>query len=195
MRRAPLRCRRVGRAPIIAAFLLVLTIGAAEASSPQGEAASTPPHFADAADHALVQRGKAVYREACANCHGRNLQGQPLWQLLDQYAGRRAPAQDETGHTWQHSDEDIFQMIKDGRFPSAPPDQPSFMPGFAARLDDRDILAAMAFIKSRWPLALRVAQAMLNPGLAGMPADADRVEWRLPPTCSALLRLEGRAPR
>jgi mono/diheme cytochrome c family protein len=146
------------------------------------------PHFADADDADLVAAGRIVYTGNCASCHGRRLQGQPLWQLIDQYAGRRAPAHDETGHTWQHSDEAIFAMTKYGRFPGEPAARASFMPAFAGKLSDRDILAVSAFIKSRWPLGLRVSQAMLNPGFAGMPRDADQVEWRLPPTCNAVLR-------
>jgi hypothetical protein len=67
------------------------------------------------------------------------------------------------------------------------------MPAFAAILDDDQILAALAFIKARWPLGLRVSQAMLNPGFAGMPADANDVEWRLPPNCNVLLRRQGTA--
>ena len=145
-------------------------------------------HFANPDDAAVVMLGKKIYMGRCASCHGRNLQGQPLWQLIDEYAGRRAPAHDETGHTWQHSDEDIFHMIKYGRFPSAPVDIVSFMPGFGAVLDDRDILAVTAFIKARWPIALRVFQATLNPGRAGMPPQAAAAQWRLPPTCNALLR-------
>lgn len=149
-------------------------------------AAETP--FADAEDAALVERGKVVYREQCANCHGRNLQGQALWQLADEYAGRRAPALDQSGHGWQHGDDALFRMIADGHFPGTAADARSAMPAFAGRLDDGDILAVMAFIKTRWPLALRVSQAMLNPGFRGMPADADQVDWRLPPTCTTILR-------
>ena len=146
-------------------------------------------HFADADDAAVVAHGKSVYMGRCASCHGRNLQGQPLWQLKDEFTGRRAPAHDETGHTWQHSDEDIFHMIKYGRFPSAPVGAVSFMPAFKDVLDDRDVIAAAAFIKARWPTALRVSQAMLNPGRAGMPQRADQTEWRFPPaTCNAARR-------
>jgi hypothetical protein len=49
----------------------------------------------------------------------------------------------------------------------------------------------MPAIKARWPLGLRVSQAMLNPGFAGMPADANDVERRLPPNCNLLLRRQG----
>jgi S-disulfanyl-L-cysteine oxidoreductase SoxD len=152
---------------------------------------AAPPgvaHFADAEDSRAVTLGKKIYIGHCASCHGRNLQGQPLWQLMDEYAGRRAPAHDETGHTWQHSDEDIFHMIKYGRFPSAPAGVVSFMPAAGGVLSDREILDVMAFIKARWPIGLRASQAMLNPGRAGIPRQASSQEWVLPPTCNALLR-------
>ena len=110
------------------------------------------------------------------------------WQLNDDHAARRAPAHDETGHTWQHSDEAIFEKVKYGRFDAARTDLVSYMPAFRDSLNDADILAVMAFIKRRWPLGLRVSQAMLNPNYAGMPPDADRVEWRLPPTCMGGVR-------
>jgi mono/diheme cytochrome c family protein len=157
-------------------------------------AAATDTHVADAADIALTTLGKRVYAGYCASCHGKNLQGQPLWQLDDKFAGKRAPAHDETGHTWQHSDEDLYHKTKYGRFVVEPADPVPAMPAFAAILDDHQILAALAFIKARWPLGLRVSQAMLNPGFAGMPPDANDVEWRLPPNCNVLLRRQGTAP-
>ena len=162
-------------------LLVCLALGPAV----QTAAAAPEPayHFADADDAALTAEGATIYAHACASCHGRRLQGQPLWQLKDQFAGRRAPAHDATGHTWQHADEDLFHMTKYGRFASASPQATSYMPAFAGLLSDREILAVIAFIKSRWPLGLRASQAMLNPGLAGMPADADKVHWTLPPNC------------
>ena len=133
----------------------------------------------------LTVRGRQVYASACASCHGRDLQGQALWQLNDRFAGRRAPAHDASGHTWQHSDADLFQMTKFGRFPQTPAKQVSYMPAFTRKLSDSDMLAVIAFIKSRWPIGIRAAQASLNPGLMGMPAGADRIAWTLPPNCRA----------
>ena len=169
----------------VAAAAAVVTALAAAVSAPSGRAAEpSGVHFADAGDRALVMLGKALYRGACAGCHGRYLQGQPLWQLNDAYAGRRAPAFDETGFTWQHSDEEIFRITKYGP-PGAPP---GAMPAFQKRLEDRDILAVIAFIKARWPIGLRIVQAMHNPGLAGMPSGAEGADWQLPPNCNAVLR-------
>lgn len=148
-------------------------------------ATRVPVHFADADNAPLVAKGRAVYSNACASCHGRHLEGQALWQLMDRFADRRAPAHDATGHTWRHSDDDLFYMTKFGRFPSTPPTVHSWMPAFGGHLSDQDIEAVIAYIKSNWPIGTRAAQAMLNPGQAGMPRDADKTSWTLPPNCTS----------
>jgi S-disulfanyl-L-cysteine oxidoreductase SoxD len=150
-------------------------------------------HFADAENADAVREGKKLYASHCAACHGRKLQGQLLWQVRDEFAGRRAPAHDQTGHTWQHSDEDLFAITKFGRLPTTPATAKSYMPAYADNLSDEQILAVIAYIKATWPLGLRVSQALLNPGYAGMPRNADTVEWRLPPTCQAALQRAGTA--
>jgi S-disulfanyl-L-cysteine oxidoreductase SoxD len=156
-------------------------------------AAAPAMHFADANNAAVVKEGKQLYARVCASCHGRRLQGQLLWQVRDQYAGRRAPAHDQTGHTWQHSDEELFHITKFGRFPTTPSTVKSYMLAYEQALSDDQILATVAYIKATWPLGLRVSQALLNPGYAGMPQNADAVEWRLPPTCQAALQRAGSA--
>jgi mono/diheme cytochrome c family protein len=150
-------------------------------------------HFADANNATVVKEGKQLYARVCASCHGRRLQGQLLWQVRDQYAGRRAPAHDQTGHTWQHSDEELFYITKFGRFSTTPSTAKSYMPAYAQSLSDDQVLATIAYIKATWPLGLRVSQALLNPGYAGMPENASTVEWRLPPTCQAALQRAGAA--
>jgi mono/diheme cytochrome c family protein len=150
-------------------------------------------HFADANDAAIVKEGKQLYARACASCHGRRLQGQLLWQVRDEFAGRRAPAHDQTGHTWQHSDEDLFSVTKFGGLSTTPSTAKSYMPAFGQSLRDDQILATIAYIKATWPLGLRVSQALLNPGHEGMPQNASTVEWRLPPTCQAALQRAGAA--
>jgi mono/diheme cytochrome c family protein len=165
------------RGTMAAAIAVLAVLGAAHAQAED--------HFANADDAALVSKGRIAYSQYCGSCHGRNLQGQALWQLQDQFVGRRAPAHDATGHTWQHSDENLFRMVKFGRFPDAPKSAVSYMPAFADSLSDAEILAVLAFIKSRWPIGLRASQASLNPGFAGMPADIGTTPWTLPPNCTA----------
>jgi mono/diheme cytochrome c family protein len=149
------------------------------------EGPSIPAHFADAGDNSNVRLGKELYIQRCASCHGRNLQGQPLWQVKDQYFGRRAPALDLTGRTWQHADEDLFNMTKYGRFSESTEAEHTAMPAFRDVLGDHEILAVIAFIKARWPIGQRVLQAMRNPGQAGMPAGQTRADWVFSPDCRA----------
>jgi len=165
--------------------IMVATHATAAATAP----APALAHFADADNPKLVEQGRTIYSTTCASCHGRRLEGQALWQVMDQFAGRRAPAQDATGHTWQHPDEDLFHMTKFGRFAATPPRAPSYMPAFAGHLTDREIVAAIAYIKGNWPIGIRALQAMLNPGQAGMPKDAGRTSWTLPPNCTGTFGL------
>ncbi len=160
---------------------------APRADAPRADAprADAPTHFANADDAATVATGKLLYMHVCASCHGKRLQGQPLWQLEDQYRGQRAPAHDQTGHTWAHPDEDLFRMTRDGRFSDTPAAAPSYMPAFRDSLTDQQILSVIAFIKATWPIGLRISQAMLNPGQAGMPAESGDADWTLPPNCSS----------
>jgi mono/diheme cytochrome c family protein len=168
------------RLALAATALLVAGVGGALLLA----RAATPAHaLADADDLALVMHGKTVYRQACASCHGRELQGQSLWQLKDAYQGRRAPALDDSGPAWHRADTDLMFMTEHGRFPGADTQAPSFMPAFSDRLAGTDIVAVVAFIKARWPVGLRVLQASLNPGEAGMPRLPGDADWRFPPDC------------
>jgi len=141
------------------------------------------PLFADAENIALVTQGKHLYTAYCASCHGRALQGQPLWQMRDESAHRRAPALDRFGPAWQQNDQALFRVVKSGGM-NAAPGIGSAMPAFAATLSDNDILATIAFIKARWPIGLRVAQALLNPASRGTPRQASSSNWAFPPNCT-----------
>jgi S-disulfanyl-L-cysteine oxidoreductase SoxD len=167
------------------AVLAGAAFGAAFALRP----AAPPTHFADISKAAP---GRPLYHRYCAECHGQRLQGQLLWEARDQFFGRRAPPHDQSGHTWQHSDEELFHMTKFGRFSTTPPEVKSYMPAYAPFLSDEQILSVIAFIKATWPLGLRASQAMLNPGYQGMPPNANTVEWRFPPKC--LMQLQRATP-
>jgi len=139
--------------------------------------------FANAADPAMTTRGAHVYWRQCGPCHGDHLQGQPFWQLVDQDAGRRAPALDATGRAWRRSDAELFQVVKYGRYPDRVYARESQMPAYEGALEDPDILAVLAFVKARWPVGERALQASRNPNQEGMPAEARTSDWRLPATC------------
>ena len=69
-----------------------------------------------------------------------------------------APPHDETGHTWHHSDRNLFTVTKLG-VGAVVPGYESDMPAFEGKLSDADIADVLAFIKSTWPERQRDFQA------------------------------------
>ena len=114
---------------------------------------------ANPSDPELVAWGLDVYDQSCASCHGADLQGQPNWRARKADGTLPAPPHDETGHTWHHSDNQLFQLTKWGTTAVVGGDYESGMPGFSDKLDDADIWAVLAYIKSQWPAHIQAAQA------------------------------------
>ena len=104
----------------------------------------------DHSDRALVARGEPLYQKHCASCHGIRLEGQPDWKSRNAQGRLPAPPHDDSGHTWHHDDEILFEVTKYGMAKHAPPGYQSDMPAFEKTLNDGEILATLAYIKSRW---------------------------------------------
>lgn len=140
----------------MARSFVTLAACAALTASP-GFAGSSP---ADPRNSAQVARGAGLYAEACASCHGAELQGRPDWQSQAPDGTYPAPPQDGEGHTWHHPDRLLFRYIKLGGA-EAFKDLAGFksaMPGFGERLTDQQIWDVIAFIKSNWPERARAYQ-------------------------------------
>ena len=114
------------------------------------------------ADAEMIDLGRQVYAENCASCHGAELEGQPNWKRRLESGRMPAPPHDETGHTWHHSDQDLFRLTKEGVAAVIGGDYESDMPGFGGILTDEEILAALAYIKSTWPERARAYQAEIT---------------------------------
>jgi mono/diheme cytochrome c family protein len=56
----------------------------------------------------------------------------------------------------------LVAIIRHGVEPFAPPGYQSTMPAFAETLDDTEIEAVLAYIKSQWPPEIRRRQERLN---------------------------------
>ena len=113
---------------------------------------SRSPGAIDISDAALVAKGEQIYTRECASCHGKDLQGQTAnWRQRLADGSLPAPPHDESGHTWHHPDQVLFEVTKFGRLEAARAVAPSTMPAFGEKLSDRDIWAVLSFIKSRWP--------------------------------------------
>jgi mono/diheme cytochrome c family protein len=116
----------------------------------------------DPGDLELVALGQSTYANACASCHGVNLQGQLNWRQSNADGRRPAPPHDETGHTWHHDDETLFFVTKFGSAKLIGSPVATDMPIFEGVLSDREIRAVLAFIKSRWSQDVRRRQADIN---------------------------------
>ncbi len=125
----------------------------AQMAAPGRAAGFLRPH-----DAALVALGRQIYARACANCHGVNLEGQAGWRTNP----RLAPAHDASGHTWHHPDALLLQVVRAGTMGKG-----GAMPGFGDVLSEREILAVLSYIKSRWPERIREAHDAINARAAG----------------------------
>ncbi|SDL74131.1 c-type cytochrome [Aliiruegeria lutimaris] len=114
-----------------------------------------------------IQTGEALYAENCTSCHGENREGQPNWRRRLETGRMPAPPQDGTGHTYTHSDADLFAMTKFG-IGAVVPGYESDMPAFEGVLADPEIPAILAFLKANWPEGKRRYQAAL-PSMTPLP--------------------------
>lgn len=113
-----------------------------------------------------IALGTQVYAQNCASCHGANLQGQPDWRRRLSNGRMPAPPHDESGHTWHHSDQDLFDITKLG-VGGIVAGYESDMPAFEDILSDEEIAAVLAFIKSTWPERQRESQARVTAKAGG----------------------------
>lgn len=113
-------------------------------------------------DKDVVARGAEIYAQQCASCHGKNLEGQPNWRSRLPTGRMPAPPHDESGHTWHHNDRLLFRLTKEGPAAVIGNNYQSDMQGYAETLSDRDIIAVLSYIKSRWPSHVRARHDRIN---------------------------------
>ena len=106
--------------------------------------------------------GENMYQQYCAACHGANLEGQGDWRSPGPDGRLPAPPHDETGHTWHHGDQLLFNYTKYGGtalMAQRGMEFDSGMPGFEGTLTDPEIWAILNYIKSTWPDRVQTIQA------------------------------------
>lgn len=114
----------------------------------------------DQSDPKVIMQGSLLYDTNCASCHGKNLEGQPNWQVKNDDGTLPAPPHDKDGHTWHHDDGLLFNYTKDGGASLGIDGFVSGMPPFRDSLTDDEIWSVLAFIKSTWPERHRTRQAL-----------------------------------
>jgi len=110
----------------------------------------------------IIAQGRQIYSDQCAACHGADLEGQPDWRTPLASGRLPAPPHDESGHTWHHSDEVLFRIVKEGTAAIVGGGYESDMPGFADVLSDEEIRAVLDYIKSTWPERERSYQQRMS---------------------------------
>jgi mono/diheme cytochrome c family protein len=117
----------------------------------------------DANNPQMVARGQQIYGLYCAECHGTRLEGETThWRSTKADGTLPAPPHDETGHTWHHNDQLLFDYTQKGGAAMVPDGFKSGMPAFGKILSDAEIRSVLAFIKSKWPREIQQRQQRLN---------------------------------
>jgi len=128
-----------------------------------GACAEQIQHKADPNNLKQTQRGEFIYQRFCSLCHGKNLEGQANWRTRKADGKLPAPPHDETGHTWHHDDQLLFNITKYGLIPPyAPKNYKTDMPAWGDTLKDEDIWTVLAYIKSKWPVETQKVQEKIN---------------------------------
>lgn len=104
-----------------------------------------------------VSRGKELYQQFCASCHGVDLAGDSDWKTPNEDGSFPPPPHDASGHTWHHSDQALIQIIRDGSDSAQ-----SRMPRFGDQLKDDDIISILEYLKGHWGEREREYQRQLN---------------------------------
>lgn len=162
----PRSARRLPPLPVLIALVALLLAGGGlmvwQARQLWSGTETAPGLLADPDDPGAVAAGAPLYALHCASCHGADLEGEPDWQTRRADGRMPAPPHDDSGHTWHHPDWQLFAMTKEGLEPFAPDGYVSDMPAFDGVLRDDEILAVLAYIKSRWSPEMRRYQAQMN---------------------------------
>jgi len=93
-----------------------------------------------------LQRGKYLFQNKCAVCHGQNGEGTVTnWQQRDEQGKLPPPPLNGTAHTWHHSIPVLFRTIKEGTGSLG-----GSMPAWDGELSDDEILLIINWITSLW---------------------------------------------
>src|SRR5690554_2567082 len=151
--------------PLVMGLAFMLAIAAIGIAYDFHKASQVPAGFCiDTRDARLVASGRVLYMSHCAACHGAALEGQPNWRERRENGRLPAPPHDESGHTWHHPDSVLMEITRNGLVPgvTAPEGYVSDMPAYSKLLNDHQIRAVLAYIKSSWPKQARDRQKQIT---------------------------------
>ncbi len=92
-----------------------------------------------------VKNGLKVYQKHCVGCHQPDAVGVKSWRYKDDNGVYPAPPLNGTAHTWHHPIDSLRQTILKGEKSKG-----GTMPGFAGKLNNRQVDEVLAWIQSHW---------------------------------------------
>ena len=105
-----------------------------------------------------IMRGKKVFKDNCAECHGENGQGLVAdWKKQQPDGKFPAPPLNGTAHAWHHSMEILLRTVNNGGIALG-----GTMPAFKDKLTDVEKEAVLAYVMSLWPDQVYDAWAKRN---------------------------------
>jgi cytochrome c len=93
-----------------------------------------------------ISEGEQLYMEYCASCHGSNLEGALNWKIPLEDGTLPAPPQDNSGHTWHHSDAILQRIVLEGGAKL----YGGTMPAFDDQLTQEQAAMILDYFKSQW---------------------------------------------
>jgi mono/diheme cytochrome c family protein len=109
-----------------------------------------------------LSEAKTLYQQNCSNCHGVYMQGAKNWMSEKDNDGMNLPPPlNGTGHTWHHSEDLLFNIIKYGGYYYDEKYEGKML-GFENNLSDDEIYSIISYIYNSWPNEIKSEWSKLN---------------------------------
>ncbi len=103
-------------------------------------------------DPAKLERGRGLFAQNCASCHGDHAQGAQNWFEQDARGKWPPPPLNGTGHAWHHPRAVLERTIREGTAALG-----GDMPAWDGKLSKEDIDAIIDWLQQQWPEELYAA--------------------------------------
>ncbi len=109
--------------------------------------------------NAQLIRGKRVFKDSCAECHGDKGQGLVTdWKKPGADGKFPAPPLNGSAHAWHHSKELLMRTVNEGGVALG-----GAMPPFKDKLTAKEKDAVLAYVMSLWPEKIYKTWSQRNP--------------------------------
>ncbi len=124
-----------------AVLLIFGALAIAGCNQQEDAAAPRDRHF----DTAQLTRGKALFEQNCARCHGSDAEGAFRWRVQQPDGTYLPPPLNGTGHAWHHPRAALIGVIDNGTQPQGN------MPAWQPKLSQAQISDIVTWLESLWP--------------------------------------------